>query len=81
MKYGIIPYYIYYNYILLYLFYTFPLFLNNCHLSSVILDVSNSLTSVSKNHTLCFLVETHKSLYIKQIKVWHCICCIISENE
>ena len=43
--------------------------------------MSNSLTSVSKNHTLCFLGIMCKLLYMKQIKVWHGICNTIIENE
>ena len=43
--------------------------------------MSNSLTPVSKNHTLRKCKETDKTLINKQIKVWHGICYVISENE
>ena len=43
--------------------------------------VSNSLTGVSKNHTLHGCKENDKQLISKQIKVWHGICSTIIENE
>ena len=43
--------------------------------------LSNSLTPVSKNHTLTQKQKSRKNLIINNIKVWHGICIVFIENE
>ena len=76
-----------YNYILLYVMFIngweflFKLLFTVYAFTPYTLQVSNSLTPLSKNHTLCSYTIFNKSLIFKQIKVWHGICYTMSEKQ